>query len=159
MRSPCSKRIAVLLVAAVLGGAAAACSDDPVQPRADVEGLFIRQSQTVMVEVTADGGAVGALDVEEGETSEVFFIVFTDADGLPLEMEDDEFVILRDFDDTIVSVEQVSPGSPGFQLVGLQGGQTSLVVELARGDPSDPDAATSVYVTPDEIFVGVAGLV
>lgn len=159
MRSPCSKRIAALLVAAFLGGAVAACGDDPVRPRADVEGLVIRQSQTVVAEVTPDAGAVGALEVEEGETSEVFFIVFTDADGLPLEMEDDEFVILRDFDDTIVGVDQVSEGSPGFQLIGVQGGQTSLVVELARGDPSDPDAATSVYVTPEGVFVGVTGVV
>lgn len=159
MRSPCSKRIGVLLLAALVGGAVAACGDDGVRPRPDVEGLFIRQGQTVVAEVTPDGGAVGLLEVEEGETSDVFFTVFTEANGLPLEMEDDEFVILRDFDDTIIGVQQVSPGSPGFQIVGLQGGQTSLVVELARGDPSDPGAATSVYVTPDPIPVGVTGIV
>lgn len=160
MRSPRSRRIAVLLLTVLLSGAMAACSDDGVAPRAAVEGLFIRVDQnTVVAEVTPDGGTTGLLEVEEGQRSEVFFIVFTDIDGLPVELEDDEFVILRDHDDTIVSVEQVSAGSQGFQLEGLQGGQTSLTIELAEGDPADPASATSVFVTPEPIPVGVTGIV
>lgn len=160
MTSPFSSRIAVLFLTVLLGGVVAACSDDGVAPRPSVEGLYIRVDQnTVVAEVTADGQATGLLAVDEGQRSEVFFIVFTDIDGLPLEPEDDEFVILRGYDDTIVTVDQVTPGSPGFQIEGLQGGQTSLTIELAEGDPSDPASSTTVYVTPEPVPVGVTGIV
>lgn len=155
MRDLRSKRVVVLLLAALLGGGALACDDDD-EPRPEIEGLFIRLGQDIVAEVPADGVAEGLLALQQDQTSDVFFIVFTDAEGIGVELTAEEFVILTIADESVATVQQVSEGSQGFQLTGLQGGVTTgLTIELARGDPSDP---TTVYITPDPVPVAVTGV-
>lgn len=134
MRNRMSRNLfALMALTGVL--ALGACDDDPTGPgddHSDPEGLVISMGGVTLV--TVSGSQItGELEIDAGEESAHMSVVFTDAVGDPIELDDDVYLEVEILDETLAEFEQDTPGEFGGHLHGVAQGETRAIFRLMHG--------------------------
>jgi hypothetical protein len=126
----------IFTLAALVGALTlAACDDDPTGPdddHSDPEGLVIRMGGVTLVTVSGTQ-ITGELAIDVGEESADMSVEFTDADGDPIELDDDEYLEVEILVGSVAEFEQDTPGEFGGRLLGVAVGETGAIFRLMHG--------------------------
>ncbi|MXW16744.1 MAG: hypothetical protein F4139_04995 [Gemmatimonadetes bacterium] len=129
----CYKALAAMVVFTL---AAAACSDDMVEPdpHPEAEGVQLIMGGNVIASYDGETQTwTGELEVDAGEETPHIRVVFVDHDGDPVELEDDTYLEVDIEDTSIAEFEQDTPGEFGGHLHGHMAGETDVTFKLMHG--------------------------
>lgn len=156
----------VLILLFAIG--AAACGDNPVDDdndeHSEVDGLRlilngVEVYRTLEAEVSCQQEPCG-IDVAEGSETALIRVEFLDHDGDEIHDEDLDEGFSLGFeiaDPAIADVEQHDEdGKWNFHIVGLQAGETKMIVKLVHGADQHDDFKTLPLTDPNALTVRVA---